>query len=61
MVARRHSYTIPARLFLVSFFLYLSVAFVMAFRPNCGRPYDHPRWAGGEDLVNEYTCLTLDY
>ena len=23
----------------------------MAFRPNCGRPLDHPRWADGDPLA----------
>ena len=60
MVARRHSYTIPARLFLVSFFLYLSVAFAMAFRPNCGRPLDHPRWADGDPLARAFIMEMKD-
>ena len=60
MVARRHSYTIPARLFLVSFFLYLSVAFAMAFRPNCGRRVDHPRWADGDALARAFIMEMKD-
>ena len=51
---------IPARLFLVSFFLYLSVAFVMAFRPNCGRPFDHPRWADGDPLARAFIMEMKD-
>ena len=51
---------IPARLLLVSFFLYLSVAFAMAFRPNCGRPFDHPRWADGDPLARAFIIEMKD-
>ena len=32
----------------------------MAFRPNCGRPYDHPRWADGDPLARAFIIEMKD-
>ena len=32
----------------------------MAFRPNCGRPFDHPRWADGDALARAFIMEMKD-
>ena len=32
----------------------------MAFRPNCGRPLDHPRWADGDPLARAFIMEMKD-
>ena len=32
----------------------------MAFRPNCGRPFDHPRWADGDPLARAFIMEMKD-
>ena len=32
----------------------------MAFRPNCGRPFDQPRWADGDPLARAFIIEMKD-
>ena len=49
------SQTIPSIFFLVSFRCIRN-----GFPPNCGRPYDHPRWADGDPLARAFIIEMKD-